>query len=53
MNRKCPQCGKDVTGTFEKLDASGGIEATHWYCASCDVQISEEDFEEEDEQESW
>lgn len=38
----CPQCGADVSDSYEPEDWSVGIQAG-WYCDACDLGIGDDD----------
>lgn len=44
-SHECPQCGVDVSDSYEPDDWSVGI-VGGWYCDACDLGIGEDDFRE-------
>jgi hypothetical protein len=43
---ECPECGLDISDTYEAADPSVGITAG-WYCYVCDISISEDERDDE------
>jgi hypothetical protein len=39
---ECPNCGADITHSYEHDDYSSGITWAGWYCADCDVFIEDD-----------
>ena len=40
---ECPNCGEDISDSYQGYDPSVGIMAGGWYCDECDIAVSEED----------
>lgn len=39
---ECPNCGADISGTFEAADHSVGIMNGGWFCEACEVVVEQE-----------
>lgn len=46
MNICCPKCDVDISESYEPADHSVGIMGGGWYCDTCDLAVSEEDYHE-------
>lgn len=46
--RECPNCGEDISDTYEPADPSVGIMRGGWYCEECDEFISDDDLDDPD-----
>ncbi len=44
---ECPNCGEDISDSYQGYDPSVGIMAGGWYCDECDIAVSEEDDDNE------
>ncbi len=42
-SRECPNCGADISHTYEEWDPSVGIMCGGWYCDVCDLAVPDED----------
>lgn len=40
---ECPQCGADISDSYQEYDPSVGIMAAGWYCDKCDISVLDED----------
>lgn len=40
---ECPNCGVDISHTYESYDSDVGIMSGGWYCEKCDIAVPDED----------
>lgn len=45
---ECPNCGTDISDTFEEADPSVGVMGAGWYCDECDIFVDSDDDDEPD-----
>ena len=38
--KECPQCGQDISHTYEPIDEDVGIMSDNWYCEQCDLVVN-------------
>ena len=46
--RECPECGEDISTTFESAEPDVGIFGSGWYCDACDLFVEYEYDDEPD-----
>lgn len=44
---ECPQCGEDISESYEGYDSSVGIMSGSWYCDICDIAVTDEGDDDE------
>lgn len=42
-SKECPNCGQDISDTYESVDYETGIMTAGWYCDTCDTAIVDDD----------
>lgn len=40
--KECPQCGRDISDTYEPMDEDVGIMGGGWYCETCDIVVNDD-----------
>jgi hypothetical protein len=46
---ECPNCGGDISDTYQPPDPEVGIENGGWFCDPCDLFVQEEPWPDDDE----
>lgn len=39
---ECPNCGEDISHTYQPAEPDVGIMTSGWYCEACDLIVDEE-----------
>lgn len=47
--RFCPKCDEDISDSYQGQEVDVGIMSGGWYCEKCEVYISEEDENHDDD----
>jgi hypothetical protein len=40
--KECPNCGADISDSYESADPSVGITGTGWFCEACELFVEDD-----------